>query len=145
MATFLKNINMISNSAAKFLEQELPAQVKGWQSKYVLCVCNNPGITQDGIAKEIFVNKSNVSRQVAALEAAGLFRREEDEQDSRVSHIFPTDKATELRETIRAANARWREIITEGLSPEEKEELFRLTSVLYENAEKYMDGGCGKN
>ncbi|MCD8295644.1 MAG: MarR family transcriptional regulator [Clostridia bacterium] len=141
MATFLKNINMISGSAAKFLEQELPPEVRGWQSKYVLCVCGNPGITQDGIAKEIFVNKSNVSRQVSALEDAGLFRREPDEQDSRVSHVYPTEKCLEFREAIREANARWREIITEGLSPEEKEELFRLTSVLYENAEKYMNGG----
>ncbi|MCD8286986.1 MAG: MarR family transcriptional regulator [Clostridia bacterium] len=141
MATFLKNINMISNSAARFLEQELPPHVKGWQSKYVLCVCSNPGITQDGIAKEIFVNKSNVSRQVAALEEAGLFRREADSEDSRVSHIYPTEKAMELREEIRTANARWREIITEGLSPDEKEELYRLTSILYENAEKYMNGG----
>ncbi len=141
MATFLKNINMISGSASRFLEQELPPQVKGWQAKYILCVCGAPGITQDGIAKGIFVNKSNVSRQVAALEEAGVFRREEDAEDSRVSHIYPTEKGMELFAVIRAANARWREIITEGLSPDEKEELFRLTSLLYENATRYMDGG----
>ncbi|MCD8306937.1 MAG: MarR family transcriptional regulator [Clostridia bacterium] len=144
MATFLKNINMISGSASKFLEQELPPQVRGWQSRYILCVCGTPGITQDGIAKDLFVNKSNVSRQVASLEEAGIFRREDDGQDSRVFHVYPTEKGMELYEVIRAANARWREIITEGLSPEEKDELFRLTSVLYENAVKYMDGGGTK-
>ncbi len=91
------------------------------------------------------MNKSNVSRQVAALEEAGIFRREEDEKDSRVSHIFPTEKANEIWQVIKDANARWREIITEGLSPEEKAELFRLTSILYDNAEKYLNGGCGRN
>ncbi len=141
MATFLKNINMIANSANRYIEQQTACgEIRGWQAKYLIAVCNEPGITQDMLAKEIFVNKSNVSRQVAQLAEAGYLERRTDPTDSRVSHVYPTEKASELRERIRAANARWCEIITEGLSPEKVEELYRLTSVLYENAEKYMGG-----
>lgn len=141
MASFLKNINMVARSATLFSDEEISkvSSLKGYQNKYILNVCSNPGVTQDELAKIMFVNKSSVARQLSALEDLGYIERREDPFDKRATRVFPTDKAEEIRNTIRDINARWREVICEGFSEEEKEELLNLTSRLYDNAVKYME------
>lgn len=47
----------------------------GQHCAYILRVCREPGTTQDAIAREIYVNKSNVTRQLAALEQNGFVER----------------------------------------------------------------------
>ena len=140
MATFLKNINMVARSATQFREEQLSkvCDLKGYQAKYILNVCSNPGISQDALAKLMFVNKSNVARQIAALEESGYVERRQGE-DKRVSLVFPTDKATAIIPVIHDINAKWREVITEGFTEEEKSVLLSLTDRLYGNAVKYME------
>lgn len=139
MATFLKNINMVSRSASMFLDEQLKScGLKGHQAKYILAVTNNPGISQDVLAQMLFVNKSNVARQISTLEADGyVLRREGD--DRRVCLVYPTEKAKNIFPVIRGINAKWRDVITEGFSEEEKQELLALTERLYGNAVAYME------
>lgn len=141
MATFLKNINMVSRSATMFRDAEISrvSGLNGYQTKYILSVCNNPGISQDALAKILFVNKSNVARQLNLLEEQGYIERHADPSDRRVSLVFPTAAAEELLPRIREVNAKWREIITEGFSEAEKAELLRLTEKLYLNAVKFSE------
>lgn len=140
MASFLKNINMVARSATQYSESRLSeiSELKGYQAKYILNVCSNPGISQDALAKIMFVNKSNVARQLAALEESGYVERKQGE-DKRVSLVYPTEKAEKILPVIRGVNAKWREVITEGFSEEEKELLVSLTERLYKNAVKYME------
>lgn len=140
MATFLKNINMVARSATQFLEEKLSeiSDLKGYHSKYILNVCANPGISQDALARTMFVNKSNVARQIAVLEEMGYVERRQGE-DRRVSLVYPTPKALEILTVIRKINAEWREVITEGFSGSEKDTLLSLTERLYANALKYME------
>lgn len=141
MASFLKNINMVSRSATLFGDTELSkaSPLKGYQSKYLLTVCSNPGVSQDDLARMLFVHKSNVARQIAQLEAEGYVVRREDPSDRRISRVFPTAAAEEILPVIRGVNARWREVICEGFSEEEKKTLYDLTERLYKNAVKYME------
>lgn len=140
MATFLKNINLISRSSVLFLDRVLAEeQLKGCQSKYILYVCGNPGVSQDNIARMMFVNKSNVARQLNALEEGGFIERRSDVKDRRISLVYPTERALSLLPVIRAANAQWRGVITEGFTEEEKEQLLKLTEKLYENAVRFME------
>ena len=140
MATFLKNIKMVARSATQFSEEQLAkvSDLKGYHTKYILNVCANPGVSQDALAKAIFVNKSNVARQTVALEEMGYIERRHGD-DKRVSLVYPTRKALEILPVIRGINARWREVITEGFSDEEKKILLSLTERLYNNAVKYME------
>ncbi len=140
MATFLKNINLVSRSSTQFLDQTLgEAGIKGCQAKYILTVSKHPGISQDRLSKIMFVNKSNVARQLACLEEQGYIERRGDENDRRVSQVYATDKAFEELPRIRAANKQWREVITEGFTEEEKTQLLYLTEKLYANAVRYME------
>ncbi len=147
MATFLKNINMVARSATRFLDLSLQngCALKGFHSKYLLAICNSPGLSQDAIAKRLFVNKSNVARQLAALEKEGYVTRSPDPSDKRVSLVYPSEKALSVLPVIRAANTEWRGIITEGFTEGEKEILSALTARLYENAVKYMERTYEKN
>lgn len=64
----------------------------GQHCAYILRVCREPGTTQDAIAREIYVNKSNVTRQLAALEQNGFVERRPCETDSRAMEVYPTEK-----------------------------------------------------
>ena len=59
----------------------------GQHCAYILRVCREPGTTQDAIAREIYVNKSNVTRQLAALEQNGFVERRPCETDSRAMEV----------------------------------------------------------
>lgn len=141
MATFLKNINMVSRSATQFCDEQLCkiSDLKGYHAKYLLNVCANPGVSQDALARTLFVNKSNVARQLSVLEEEGYILRKQGE-DRRVSLVYPTGKAHEAVAVIKGINAKWREVITDGFTETEKETLLRLTERLYLNAVKYMEG-----
>ena len=50
MAKFMKNINLVSRSAEVFREERLKdCGIKGCQSKYVLVIAQNPGVSQEEI------------------------------------------------------------------------------------------------
>lgn len=143
MATFMKNINLVSQSAALFREQRLKdTGVSGWQTRYLLALSHGEGIPQEKLARTLFVNKSNVTRQVAALEAAGYVRREQSAEDKRVYNVSLTEKGEEIIPLIRRINAEWRAVVCEGFGEEEKRTLAALTERLAENAARYMDA-CG--
>lgn len=138
MAGFLKNVNMVSRSSTQYLDEKLSAEgLRGYHAKYVLNICAYPGLSQEELSRRIFVNKSNVTRQLRFLEKEGYIERMPHGGDKRKILIYPTPKALRARDKIRALNGEWREKLTEGFTKEEEEELSRLTLKLYENAVKY--------
>lgn len=141
MEKFMKNIQLIARSADLFREEELKnLNIGGCQTKYLLAVAREPGISQEELSRSLFVNKSNVARQIEALERAGFVRREENEHDRRAVLVYPTDKLEEALPRIRDVFAAWRALVTEGFTEEERETLARLTGKLVENARRYMEG-----
>ena len=139
MATFLKNINLVSRASTQFLDERVGGdKFKGYHCKYLLTVCNNRGLSQDAIAKLMFVNKSNVTRQLAYLEKEGYIERRKSDSDGRVYLVYPTPKAEEILPEIRKANAEWRATITGGFSPEEVEMLAAFCERLIENAKSFL-------
>lgn len=141
MAKFMKNINLISRSAELYREERLrPYGLSGCQSKYILAVANSPGVSQEELSRRLFVNKSNVARQITLLEAAGFVRKEVNPQDRRAALLFPTQKLDEVLPKVREVLAEWRQIITDGFSEEEKELLRALTARMVDNARAFMEG-----
>lgn len=140
MASFMKNINLVSQSAALFREQRLKDQgITGWQTRYLLAVYNEEGISQEKLARTLFVNKSNVTRQIGALESAGYVRRVQSEEDRRIYNLYLTEDGKTLVPLIRQINAEWRRLVCEGFGEEEKRQLASLVERLVENASRYME------
>ncbi|MGN0817532.1 MAG: MarR family winged helix-turn-helix transcriptional regulator [Candidatus Coproplasma sp.] len=139
MAKFLRNIALVSHSATLFRDQRLKsAGITGYQVKYLLAICRESGVSQDKLAKSLFVDKSNAARQVAALEEQGYVRREQSAEDKRVYLVYPTQKALELCPEIHRVNAEWYEIVSQGFTEEENQQLASLVERLVENARNYM-------
>ena len=94
--------------------------IGGYQHSYILAICNNPGISQDEIAKKIHVNKSNVTRHVCCLEEGGFITREDNPKDKRSYVVYPTEKALEIKPKILQILREWDNRLTEFLSENEK-------------------------
>ena len=138
MPSFLKNLNAISRGTTLFRDEKLKCYgLTGYQVEYLFAVCNREGVSQDELAKSLFVNKSNVARQMSALEEAGFVRREQSAEDKRVYKVYPTQRARDLMPVIRAANDEWRSIICRGLEEGEEERLAATLEKLVENARRY--------
>ena len=141
MAKFMKNINLVSRSAEEFREERLKdCGIRGCQSKYVLVIAQNPGVSQEDISRMLFVNKSNVARQIGFLETAGFVKKVGNDKDRRAVHLYPTEKLLGALPRVKEVLAEWRALVTEGFTEEEKAELQRLSEKMVENARKFMEG-----
>lgn len=114
--------------------------LEGGDQPFILHICHNPGISQEQIAKEIYIDKSGVARRLASLEKRGYVRRESDPQDKRVLRVYPTERVLEMLPSIRGTLAEWNGRILEGFSEEEKEQLESLLTRVMDNAIRWADG-----
>lgn len=73
----------------------------GGQAMYLFRLCHEPGLSQDELARRLYVNKSNVARQVAKLEQQGYVMRKSSPEDKRVQLVYPTEKAIKLLPSCR--------------------------------------------
>ena len=110
---------------------------------YILAVCNNPGISQDALAKHICINRSNVTRQLTYLEEKGYVERRTSETDRRVLLVYPTDKATESLPRIREMLKVWNEYLTEGFSADELDQLHEMLGRIADRAKAYVENQGG--
>lgn len=141
MAGFMKNITLVAQSVNMYRDEVLNSHgITGCQVKYILHVVEQEGVSQDLLAKKLMVNKSNVARQLSALESSGLIRREQSEEDRRVMRVYTTDKGKALVPIVRESNKKWRDALCEGLSEEEVEQLIILMQKLVANARRHL--GC---
>lgn len=140
MLVFTKAINTIARCTMQYRSDKLSeSQISGPQATYLIHVCHHPGITQDELAKAIYVNKSNVTRQLALLEKSSYVERRFSQADQRVIHVYPTQKAQELLPEIYIIFRDWNAYLTHDLSKEEKELFFHLLQKITKNAKQYVD------
>lgn len=139
--TFHGELTVVYRCGALYCGEQLAHLGLGnWQHSYILHICRNPGITQEGLARLIYVNKSTVARQLASLEAAGFIVRRPSHSDARALCIYPTAKAEAALPEVRAALARWREYLTEGFTDEERARLSDMLKRMRARAVAYAEG-----
>lgn len=96
------------------------------QYMFVLCICENSGLTQDALAEEVAMNKSTVARAVSQLEKDGFIERKVNQEDKRIYNVFPTEKGMAIYPLIIAVLDTWNDLITEDLTEEEEKILDAL-------------------
>ncbi len=107
-----------------------------YQGLYLRTVCVHPGITQEELAAKLVFNKSSVSRQLSALENAGLIERRRCDRDKRSVRVYPTPKGEALLPLIRQTARDFFEAISKELTEEEKELLDSLCEKLCRGAKE---------
>ena len=140
MSQIFRDINEISRCGVQYRADQLaPMGLKSCHASYLMEICENPGISQDGLARRIYINKSNVARQAAVLEEEGFITRTPSAADKRVMELYPTQKALDLLPQIRAILKCWEGFISEDLSPEEMAVLSSLLTRMKQRSATYME------
>ena len=146
MRGIMKYINRINRSTGIVYNQRLREfGINHCQHPYIIQICRHPGISQEELARAICVNKSNVARQLAVLEADGLLTRTPDPEDRRVMQVFPTEKMEALLPCVREVMGDWNSCLLADFSEEDREKLIATLEVITERAVKAAEETMGKN
>ena len=146
MRGIMKYINRINRSTGIVYNHRLREfGINHCQHPYIIQICRHPGISQEELARAICVNKSNVARQLAVLEANGLLTRTPDPEDRRVMQVFPTEKMEALLPCVREVMGDWNSCLLADFSEEDREKLIAILEVITERAVKAAEETMGKN
>ena len=147
MPKFMKNINVISRCTVAFRGDRMKdSDLSPYHHGYILTLCRAPGLSQERLAQEMCINKSNVTRHLAALEENGYVERRRSEEDRRITLVYPTKKAYEILPRVRETVREWNAYLTEGMDAGELELFAAITARIAERAREYVNkDGEGKN
>jgi len=139
MDSLVKMVNRIARLSALYREKEFKKLGLGeMHHAYILGVCADPGISQEELACRIFINKSNVARQLAQLEQKGFVIRQSDQQDARRLRIFPTNKSLAIETEIRSILAAWNQTLLAEIPTDQQDALLSGLQTIMEKAETEM-------
>ena len=140
MSELTHNITDIARCAAQYRTEELaPLGLKACHGSYVSVICACPGITQDQLARRIFINKSNVARQLAILEEDGYVERRPSPDDKRAIQVFPTQKAHDAMPEIIRIFRVWESFVAQDLSEEERKSLAAMLEKMKSRSADWME------
>ncbi len=140
MSQIIRDIIEIARCSVQYRGDQLaPMGLKSCHASYLTEICANPGISQDGLARKICLNKSNVARQAAILEEDGFIIRKPSDADKRVMELYPTEKTLELMPRISQVLKCWESCIAGSLEESELEQLSALLTKMKERSVRYME------
>ncbi len=120
---------MMENCSAK------KHRLSGPQGGYLMMVHNNPGISQDAIAKTHNIDKSSVARAIKKLEVEQYIYRKRNPEDSRQWCIFLTPRGEKLCEERMVNAIKMENNLFAGMTEEEITTLKDLLSKVTSNME----------
>lgn len=139
MPSIMRYINRIARLSQLYRDHELRRfDLSGLHHTYILNICRNPGIRQEKLANIIFVNKSNVTRQLVILEKKGYVIRKSDAGDARKISVFPTEKATAIYSDILTILEAWNDSLLEEIPLERREQLVLDLALLMEKSQEQL-------
>lgn len=140
MSQLVKDVTEIARCGAQYRTDRMsPMGLKGCHASYLEEICANPGISQDKLAQRICINKSNVARQVVALEEDGFITRVPSQSDKRIMELFPTEKTLALLPKIKQMLLCWENWLTQDLTEEETRLLAGALKKMKERASACME------
>lgn len=142
MPSITRYINVISRCGGMYRNERLKGTDLGTSHHaYLFTICRTPGISQEQLAKRIYINKSNVTRNLAVLEKNGYIERRPSETDKRVMLVYPTQKAQDTLPLLHEIVQDWNALISEDFSEEELELFRTMLARIAERATGVVDEG----
>ncbi len=140
MSQLTRDMLQITRCSSQFRSDFLaPLGLKSCHASYLTTLCHNPGISQDRLARMIFIDKSNVARQTVILENAGYVRRVPSQEDKRVMQLFPTQKTLDAMPRIYDMYTQWSDLLTQDLTEAEFRQLTELLAKVKVRASEWME------
>ena len=110
-------------------------QLTGMELDVLLFLGNNPDCdTASDMVQLRQLTKSHVSKAVEQLTELGLVLQQRDEMNRRRIHLHLAEAAQPILREGRAAQKRFVEVLTRGLSDEDKAAATRILTVMLKNA-----------
>ena len=140
MPDLMHHVTDIARCAALYRQEELASLgLKSCHASYLAAICAYPGITQDQLARRIFINKSNVARQLVILEEDGFVERKPSPEDKRAIQVFPTEKARDVMPEIVRIFRIWESFVAQDLSEEERALLVSMLEKMKARSADWME------
>lgn len=92
---------------------------------------HDPGCTQAKLAEILHADKAAVARRTKNLEAKGYLVRQDDPNDRRSQHLFPTERAEALKSSKAEIESSFYEYLLSSLTEEEAATFAALLDRLY--------------
>ena len=140
MSKIVCYLTQIARCSVQYRNRQLePLGITVRQANLLLEICATPGISQDTLARRVFLNKSVVARLLANLEEQGLVERPTCQKDRRVIRLHPTEKALQILPQLRKTSSGWEKFLTADMTAEEIATLESLLSRLQARAAQWED------
>lgn len=94
---------------------------------------------QEELARRIFINKSNVARQLVVLEEDGFVERRPSTEDKRAIQVFPTEKARAAMPEITRIFRCWESFVAQDLTEEERKRLVSMLEKMKNRSADWME------
>lgn len=131
----LKYSGALYRQTQAYLNERLrPYGVGAGQYTYLDCIARNPGLSLVELTQLAGVDACTTTRAVTKLEELGYVCVETDKEDKRVRRVYAMQQAEPVVEAIRTYRKQWRQMITAGMSEEEKRFTGDMLSRMSENA-----------
>ncbi len=133
-------VSIIYRQGTRFFDCSLSASGIGFgQQFFFIRIYEEPGISMQKLAQTGHFDKGTVTKAVKKLEEQGYLLREPDTEDKRIHHLYITEAGKKIVDKIYEKRNHWNEILSAGMSSEEKEQAEKLLSKMAENAYSYMN------
>lgn len=109
------------------------------QQDIVREIVDNEGITIGELANRLGVSSATASVSVKRMEKAGFIIKKEDERDTRIIRLYPTEKAKEAPEKIQNHMEDLEKRLTDNMTEPEVQELYRLLDIAVKNISERGD------
>lgn len=110
-------------------------QLTGMEVDVLLFLGNNPGYdTASDMVALCQLTKSHVSKAVEHLTELGYITQQRDQQNRRKVHLLLTEAAAPVLRAGQAAQKRFVDVLTRGLSEEDKIAMKRILETIARNA-----------
>lgn len=140
MPALMYHLTKIARVATQYRTEQLaPLGLKACHGSYLFAICRCPGITQDQLARRIFINKSNVARQLVVLEESGFVERKPSPEDKRATQVFPTQKALDALPEISRIFREWEAMVAQDLTDEERALAVKMLAKIEDRAGEWME------
>jgi DNA-binding MarR family transcriptional regulator len=142
MSVIVRHLTAISRCGSEYRKKYLePVGMDARHARFLFEICDKPGISQEGLARRLLVDKSTVARMCAVLEENGYILRQICTDDRRITRVHPTEKTLALFPQIQEAWTTWEARITQDLTPEEIETLTTLLRKMKVSARAWIEEG----
>ncbi len=115
------------------------------QIRTLIYVSRHEGVSQLELAKCMNLDKSSITSQLKILEKNGYIKRKPCIKDARVHEISITEKTRLILKPLETIFAAWNEILFEGFTYSERQDVFNYLERMHENAMNKLDQIKEKN